>query len=60
MLFFRKRRNENRGHKRQIPTVPERSYDPVEEAYRVLANCEPGDEQMAIDEALGYLGEIYP
>ena len=32
-------------------------YDPVYEAYQVLINCKDGEESIAIEEAIGYLGE---
>ncbi len=35
----------------------DRSYNPVYQAYKALADCEEGDETIAIEEAIGYLGE---
>ena len=34
-----------------------RNYDPVYEAYRILTGCKEGEESIAIEEAIGYLGE---
>lgn len=33
------------------------TYDPVYQAYKVLVNCGDGEESIAIEEAIGYLGE---
>lgn len=32
-------------------------YNPVYEAYRILTRCKDGEEAVAIEDAIGYLGE---
>lgn len=36
---------------------PPTTYNPVYQAYKVLVDCKNGEESIAIEEAIGYLGE---